>query len=141
MKPLVRPHTDAAGGQWFTVTARFSTPQLAAIAYQHAMTEMRRGHLGIYRHGDPNIGGTHISAVSINRLEVLRVARLLAARDGQDVQLDPRLIEGLCVRRARIVTEAARTDQPPGRIKIRHPGRGAYLQADGTMHETNPGQG
>lgn len=143
MRPLVRPFTDPAGGQWFVVSGRFPTQALGAAGYQFVMEHTRqRGDLGVYRHGEPDEGGVLVSAVSIKRPEVLRVARLLGNRGAADEELHPTVTERLAIRRARVIVEADEANMPSGRIKIRHPGRGAYLEMDGSMSDDKPmGQG
>lgn len=142
MGPLVRPFTDPAGGQWFVVSGRYGTDALGAAAYNVVMAHTKRGDLGLYRHGEPGAGGVIVSAVSTMRADVQRVAELLTNCGAVDEQLHPVSVERLVVRRARVILDADARDAKPGRIKIRHAGRGAYLRPDGTMSDDQPqGQG
>ena len=144
MKPLVRPITDPAGGQWYVVSARYPAEHIAAIAYRYVMAKVTnvRTDLGVYRHGEPDQIGVLVTAVSTNRIGVQNVARLLDARGGVDEDLDTRIVIRMIIRRARIVVEARDAGAKPGRLKIGHAGRGAWLNPDGSMSDDQPqGQG
>ena len=136
MRPTVRTY-QLDGTTWHYVCACYPTDRMGADAYQRLLRKTPRGELGIYRHGVPGEGGTNVSLVSLNRREIERAARHLAA--GADFELPALLVEGMIRRRAQVVVAAANTDQPTGRIKIRH-GRGALLDPSGHMHEQG-GQG
>ena len=139
-RPVVRRHRiAAAGATWYVVTASYPTDKMGKDAYDRIMRRIPRGELGIYRHGLPEDGGTNVSAVSLDQAETKRVARLLGA--GADLELPAELVEAMIFRRARVVAEAAQTGQPAGRLKIKHAGRGAFLDPSGRMHERGPGQG
>lgn len=138
-QPVVRGY-NMPGGRWHLVTARFTSEGAGADAYQLVMRRIPRGDLGIYRHGPPGQVGIFISAVSLTRAEVLRVARLLGKRGGADETVPRELAESMFIRRARMVAEHAAAGGAPGRAKIRHAGRGAVLYPDGTMREPG-GQG
>jgi hypothetical protein len=141
MRSVARLHIDGAGGHWNVVTARFRNESLGKAAYEFVMARMERGDLGVYRHGRVGEGGVMVSAVSVKRGEVLRVSRLLANRGGEDEELPSEVYERMCIRRAVLVTEAAQYGAPPGRFRVKHPGRGAYLGQDGSMRETAHGEG
>lgn len=143
MKPLVRPFTDPADGQWFIVSARYPTDELGSIAYRYVMAKVgTSGDLGVYRHGAPDEGGVLVTAISTNRIGVQNVARLLGARGGIDEHLDKRIVTRMAIRRARVVVEARDAGAKPGRLKIGHAGRGAWLNPDGSMSDDRPqGQG
>jgi hypothetical protein len=141
MRPLVRPYTDMAGGQWFYACGRFATEKLGEAAYKFILANTRVGDLGVVRHGPPHEVGVLITGISMTRSDVLRAARLLAQRGAIDEQLDERIVGDLAVRRARVIVEARQAGAAPGRLRIHHPGRGAYLRPDGTMDETSKGQG
>jgi hypothetical protein len=141
MRPVTRS-IDLPGGRWYVATGRLASAAAGSAAYQLITKRTQVGELGIYRHGEPNVSeGTHVTAVSISRPDVLRVARLLASRGAVDVELHPELVKSLCVRRARVVTEHAAAGGPAGRTHIHHAGRGATLNPDGTMTEPEPGRG
>jgi hypothetical protein len=133
MKPRIRIYRYPGVGNWTVVTARYPSAKMGADAYQRLLRKTPRGELGIYRHGLPEEGGTQISIVSLNRQEVERAARHLVG--AEDVRLPDELVDAMVVRRARIVVEAAQAGRPAGRIKIRHAGRGARLEPDGSMTE------
>ena len=137
-RPITRPY-PMPGSTWYCVTARYPTDAMGSAAYQRVMRRMPRGDLGIYRHGLPGEGGTNVSSVSMNRAEILRVARLLS--DGEDLKLDTTLVEAMVLRRAQVVVDAAQADALAGRMKIKHAKPGAFLFPDGTMHEPGPGRG
>ena len=141
MRPLVRPYTDPAGGQWYVASAHYPTDNLGSAAYQFVMANMARGDLGVFRHGLPGEEGRNVTAVSPDRAEVLRVSRLLGKRGGADIEHHSGVIERMVMRRARFVVEARQRDAKAGRYKIKHPGRGAVLNADGSMSDDIPGQG
>jgi hypothetical protein len=141
MRPLVRPYTDPAGGQWFVTCAVFANDRLGLAAFRHVNDNTPVGDAGVYRHDEPGGRGRYISAVSVKRADILRIARLLSQRAGVDHQLPDLTIERMCIRRAIVVTEAQAANAPTGRFKIHHPGAGAHINADGTMDETAKGQG
>jgi hypothetical protein len=140
MRSVVRGY-NLPGARWYCATGRFATDTAAYAAYTMLMHRLPITDLGIYRHGPPDDPGTRISAVSPVRADVLRVTRLLAARGAVDEELPAELVESMCVRRARVVVEHARSGAPAGRTKIRHAGQGATLMPDGSMREPGGGVG
>ena len=132
---------ELVGATWWWTCAQFPSAYMAQSMYQALMRKIPRGDLGLYRHGEPGPSeGTFISAVSLKRDEVEHVRRRLLG--GVDVELHPQLVEAMITRRARVVVESQR--QHPGqsgRLKIKHAGRGAYLDPAGEMHEPGQGQG
>lgn len=140
--PQVRPRRLAPElPDWFWCSARYPSALMARAAWERVERKLPRGSLGIYRHGARDDPGVLVTAVSLERAEIERCARVL--RDGVDERLDDELLDLLIMRRARVVieaTEGGRRDAS-GRIKIRRPESGATLDREGVMHEQPPGQG
>lgn len=135
----IRPG-HGAGPDWFYVSARYASAKMARDTWERVERRLPRGELGIYRHGPRAEPGVLVSAVSLNREQIDKAARLL--RDGVDEPLPYELAEMLVIRRARVVVEAgASGDLRPRRIKIRHAGEGATLTPEGEMIEPGQGEG
>jgi hypothetical protein len=119
---------------WWWISARYPTAQMAKAAWERVERRLARGSLGFYRHGTTDAMGCEVTAVSIKRDEVERCVRLL--RDGQDNPLDDELLDSMIVRRARVVVEeVAKHGDVSGRVKTRHPeDAGAVLDRQGVMH-------
>lgn len=134
-RPAVRRAGPPGGPAWYVVAARFTDADKARKGWELVERKRRSGSCGVYRHGPPDRPGTDVSAVSMQRRELDRIAELLEQAGGRDQRLHHEVADQLVIRRARVVLEAAAAQRPYGRIKIRRPERGATLNPDGTMDE------
>lgn len=129
------------GNLWYVVSAVYPTALLARFAWDEIEARTKNWadrDAGIYRHGNSQMAGMVVSAVSMNRRSIVRLAGML--RHGSDSGLDEGEIDALITRRARVVLDQAGNGS--GRLIIRRPdGRGARLGAFGEMIEPTPGEG
>lgn len=135
---IERVYGDA---RWYIVSAVYPDARLARWAWDEIDRRSRNWserNAGIYRHGSAQTQGRVVTAVSMNRRSIVRIAGMLRA--GEDHELDERDIDALVARRARVVLEHA--GQGDGRMVVRRPeNRGAQMTDTGEMIEPEPGQG
>jgi hypothetical protein len=130
---------------WYVLTRRYPTAYAAAKGWERATHKLKairkRGgvtSVGLTRHAHVGGEAVFVSAVSLERDQVVRTARLLG---GEPYELDDQGVEALIVRRAKVVLEHARPNEP-GRFEMRRPdGRGAQVTVGGDVIEPTPGQG